>query len=143
LYENSPKSVTISLCGKLGCGRRRRCLASASEVEPNGAANGEGGEGGEGEPEAAGAEARRSGPEEAELGTEAEEDKAITATHIGTAHSNMSTNVSAIEGRLRNSTTSKNGSSILPEVSDKMRPDLHGPSTREGESLGGVRRLID
>jgi hypothetical protein len=76
LYENSPKSVTISLCGKLGCGRRRRCLASASEVEPNGAANGEGGEGGEGEPEAAGAEARRSGPEEAELGTEAEEDKA-------------------------------------------------------------------
>jgi hypothetical protein len=38
----------------------------------------------------------------------------ITATHIGTAHSNMSTNVSAIEGRLRNSTTSKNGSSIFP-----------------------------
>lgn len=76
MYEHSPNGVATFLCGKLRCGRRRRCLASAFEVGPNGAANGEGGEGGEGKPQAAGAEARRKGPEEAELGAEAEVDKA-------------------------------------------------------------------
>lgn len=38
----------------------------------------------------------------------------MTASHIGTAHSKMSTNVSVIEGFLRNSTRSKKGSSIFP-----------------------------
>jgi hypothetical protein len=57
----------------------------------------------------------------------------IITTHIGTVHSNMLTNVLAIEGRLRNSTASKNDYSILSEISDEMRPDLHGASTRERE----------
>lgn len=37
----------------------------------------------------------------------------ITASQIGTAHRRMSTNVSVIEGLLRNSTRSKNGSPIF------------------------------
>lgn len=37
----------------------------------------------------------------------------ITASQIGTAHSKMSTNVSVIEGFFRNSTRSKNDSSIF------------------------------
>lgn len=46
----------------------------------------------------------------------------ITASHIGTAHSKMSTNVSVIEGFAKNSTRSKKASSISePKFSEKIK----------------------
>jgi len=50
-------------------------LGLAFEIEPVGAAYGEGGDRGEGEPEAASAEPRRRRPEKPELAAEAEEDE--------------------------------------------------------------------
>lgn len=46
----------------------------------------------------------------------------ITASHIGTAHSKMSTNVSVIVGFAKNSTRSKKASSISePKFSEKIK----------------------
>jgi hypothetical protein len=62
----------------------------------------------------------------------------ITATHIGTAHSNLSTNVSAIEGRLRNSTHRR---TFLHFNGNQRRNEARSTRTideRKRESLGGV-----
>lgn len=48
----------------------------------------------------------------------------ITASHIGTAHSKMSTNVSVIVGFFKNSIRSKNDSSILSR--ENQKPNFRG-----------------
>lgn len=85
--------LPIGAVGGVGVGdirlRRRGILSfglgSAFEIEPVGAAYGEGGDRGEGEPEAASAEPRRRRPEKSELAAEAEEDEPRPARAPGPA----------------------------------------------------------
>ena len=68
----------------------------------------------------------------------------MTASHMGTVQSKMSTNVSAIHGFFKKSTRSNKGSPINIDFFEKLSPTLHGPHKKKQKrvDLAKVRALI-